>query len=37
MFYQVDGKELYDKGLKIVETNPWAWWLGSMARPEDNK
>ena len=37
MFHQVDGKKFYNKGLKIVETNLWAGWLGSMARLEENK
>ena len=37
MFHQVDGEELYDQSLEIVETDLWAWELGLMARPEGNK
>ena len=25
IFHQVDGKELYDKGLEIFKTDLWAW------------
>ena len=37
MFYQMDNKELCDKCLGIVETDLFAWWLDSMAKPEGNR
>ena len=37
MFYQVDDKVLYDQDLEICKMDLWAWWLGSTARPEENR
>ena len=37
MFHQVDGEKLCDQGLEIIETDLWAWKLGSIAKPEENR